>query len=76
MRERDPHILCWVEAMTLHGGGGSKVKYGSVFFHWLDDQILMIKDYTYAGIEFRGDSDLAYQQIPNGVALVSRILRH
>ena len=44
-------------------GGRVKVKYDVVFFRWLDDQILMIKDYTYAGTDFRGDPDL---QLPPG----------
>ena len=28
------------------------------FFLWLRDQILMIKDFSYAGTDFRGDLDL------------------
>ena len=31
----DPRILRWVYVMARHGGGGSKVFYGSVFFHRL-----------------------------------------
>ena len=52
-------MLHWVEVLARHGGGGSKVKYGSAFFHWLDDQLLMIEDYVYVGTDFRRDVDLA-----------------
>ena len=44
--------------MARTGGGGAKVKYVSAFFHWLDDQILMVEDYAYDSTEFRGDPDL------------------
>ena len=58
LRARDPHMLRWVELMARTGGSRVKVKYDAGFFCWLDDQILMIKDHTYAGIDFRGDPDL------------------
>ena len=45
--------------MDHHCGGGLRVKYGATFFDWLDDQLLMIEDYTYVGTDFRGDLDLA-----------------
>ena len=52
-------MLRWVEVMACHGGGGSKIKYGSAFFCWLDDQLLMIEDYAYAGTNFRGGAYLS-----------------
>ena len=58
LRARDPCMLWWVEIMDRTNGDGSKVKYGSVFFHWLDDQLLMVEEYVYAGTDFRGDPDL------------------
>ena len=48
-------MLHWVEVMACHDGGGSKVKYEKAFFHWLDDQLLMIEDYAYVGTRFKGD---------------------
>ena len=36
----------------------SKFKYGSAFFHWLEDQLLMVEDYAYRGTNFRGYPDL------------------
>ena len=35
-----------------------KVNFGDLFFRWLRDQILMVEDYAYAGIDFNGDLDL------------------
>ena len=58
LRVQEPCMLRWVEIMAHTGSGGAKVKYGSAFFRWLEDQILMVEDCTYAGIYFRGDPDL------------------
>ena len=44
--------------MARTGGGIFKVKYDTRFFHWLDDQILMIEDYAYVGTDFKGDPNL------------------
>ena len=60
LRECDPHMLKWVEVMVLHGGGGPRVKYGASFFYWLDDKLLMVEDYAYAGRNCRGDPNLAF----------------
>jgi hypothetical protein len=35
------------------------IKYNDAFFDWLRPQILMIDDYVYVGLDFRGDPDLA-----------------
>ena len=51
----DPRMLKWVYVMACHGGGGSKVVYGSTFFRWLRGQLLMIKDYAYEGEDFCED---------------------
>ena len=51
-------MLRWVEIRAHTGGGEAKVKYRNPFFHWLDNQILMIEDYSYAGTDFRGDPDI------------------
>ena len=58
LRAQDSRMLWWVEIMAHHGGGRAKVKYRNPFFRWLDDQILMIEDYTYDGIKFQGYLDL------------------
>ena len=59
LRADNPCMVHWVEVMARHGDGGSKVKYGSAFFRWLDDQLLMIEDYTYARTDIKGGPDLA-----------------
>ena len=38
--------------------GRAKVNFGDPFFRWLQDQILMVDDYAYAGIDFSGDPNL------------------
>ena len=44
--------------MAPTGAGKGKVNFGDPFFRWLLEQILMVKDYAYAGTEFSGDPDL------------------
>ena len=58
LRARDPRMLRWVRIMAHTGAGRGKVKFRAPFFQWISDQILMIEDYAYAGIDFRGDPDL------------------
>ena len=53
-----PRVIRWVNVMAHHGGGGLKVTYGSVFFHWQRIQLLMIEDYAYEGTYFRNDLEL------------------
>ena len=57
----DPRMVRLVLVMALHGGGGSKVTYGSVFFHWLRNQLLNIEDYAYEGEYFLHDLELPLQ---------------
>jgi hypothetical protein len=38
---------------------GPIIKYDNIFFDWLQNQMLMVDDYAYAGLDFRGDPDLA-----------------
>ena len=45
--------------MARTGAGRGKVKFGDPFFRWPCDQILMVEDYSYAGIDFHGDPDLS-----------------
>ena len=44
--------------MAHTGVGRGKVKFGHLFFRWLRDQILMVEDYAYVGMDFSGDLDL------------------
>jgi hypothetical protein len=38
---------------------GPIIKYDDTFFDWLQTQMLMVDDYAYARMDFRGDPDLA-----------------
>ena len=51
----DPRMLAWVTVMPHLGGGGPKVSYGSGFFRWFRNQLLMVEEYAYEGAEFRDD---------------------
>ena len=44
--------------MARTGAGKGKVKFGDPFFRWLRDQILMVEDYAYAGMNFSENPDL------------------
>ena len=44
--------------MARTGAGRGRVKFGDVFFRWLQDHMLMVKDYAYVGTDFTGDTDL------------------
>ena len=37
---------------------GPIIKYIDSFFDWLQPQMLMVDDYSYAGLDFQGDLDL------------------
>jgi hypothetical protein len=52
----------WCDLMTQHVAGRI-VKYDDAFFNWLGPQILMIDDYAYASLDFRGDPDFV---LPEG----------
>ena len=44
--------------MARTGEGRGRVKFSDSFFRWVQDQILMVEDYGYAGTDFTGDPDL------------------
>ena len=44
--------------MARTKAGRGKVKFGDLFFKWLQDQILMVEDYAYTGTDFTGDLSL------------------
>jgi hypothetical protein len=37
---------------------GPIIRYDDTFFDWLQPQMLMVDNYAYAGLDFRGDPDL------------------
>ena len=44
--------------MALTRANRGRVKFGDSFFRWLWDQILMVKDYAYIGMNFTEYLDL------------------
>lgn len=43
----------------LGGGEVPRASFDDDFFTWWDQQIITIDDYTYVGLDFQGDPDLA-----------------
>ena len=60
-------MLRWVQIMARTGAGRGEVKLGDPFFRWLRDQILMVEDYAYAGMDFSGDPALCSHLADSGV---------
>jgi len=57
---RDPRMGRWADLMKRLGGGEvPRTAFDDDFFSWWDQQIIAIDDYPYAGLDFRGDPDLA-----------------
>ena len=44
--------------MARTRAGRGEVKFKDPFFRWFRDQILMVEDYAYAGMDFTEDPDL------------------
>ena len=56
--------------MVRTGAGRGRVKFGDMFFRWLQDQILMFEDYAYASMDFTGDPDLPLPLVASGAISV------
>ena len=48
---QDPRMKRWVDLMARHAVDPI-VRYNDVFFDWLRDQMLMVDDYAYVGLDF------------------------
>ena len=59
---RDPAMLKW-SGLLVRLGGEHQPHFSKDFFSWLDQEILVVDDYGYAGIDFRNDPDLV---LPTG----------
>ena len=59
---RDPAMLKWL-GLLVRLGGSCQPHFGEDFFSRLDQDILVMDDYGYAGIDFRHDPDLV---LPEG----------
>ena len=50
----------WVAVMAHHPDEGNEViQFKPEYFQWLENQVFSIQDFRYAGIDFRGDPDMA-----------------
>ena len=57
---QEPRIMRWVAVMARHPEEGSKVvRFPLEYFRWLRNQIFVIQDFPYAGMDYRGDPDMA-----------------
>jgi hypothetical protein len=55
---QDSRMLRWCNFMARHVAGPI-IKYNDSFFNWLQPWMLIIDDYAYTSLDFRGDPDLA-----------------
>lgn len=51
-------MMRWVALMAHHGGDGPVVRYTAKFFDWLGQHIVLIEDFSYVGMDYRGDLDI------------------
>ena len=56
---RDPIMLKWL-GLLVRLGGGRQTQFFEEFISRLDQEILVVDDYGYAGIDFRNDLDLVH----------------
>lgn len=49
----------WVDLMARHAGQ-SQVSFSDTLFEWINHQEMVFSEYPYAGMDFRGDSDLVW----------------
>ena len=54
---KDPAMLKWL-GLLIRLGGGRQPHFLEDFFSHLDQDILVVDDYGYAGIDFRNDLNL------------------
>lgn len=58
-RPREPKLMRWVAVMARHPDERTKVaRFKPEHFQWLENQVFVIQDFPYAGIDFRGDPDM------------------
>lgn len=46
--------------MSTRLSGGRILEFGDDFFSWLDQQIAVVDDYAYVGMNFSGDQDMVF----------------
>ena len=54
-----PRLIIWGEIFLREGGGGSvQSVYDVDFYFWWERQLPALEQFPYAGLDFRGDTDL------------------
>jgi hypothetical protein len=66
-------MLRWCQLMARHVAGPI-IKYDDQFFDWLRNQVVMVEDYAYAGLDFRGDLTSLFLRVLSGETLVRKSL--
>ena len=57
---REPKLIRWVAIMACHPDERIEVaRFKPEYFQWLENQVFSIQDFPYAGVDFRGDPDMA-----------------
>ena len=54
----EPRLMRWGQMLLRLGGGTAPNAFDATFFHWWSEQIPVVEDYPYAGIDYREDYDL------------------
>ena len=55
---RDPTMAWWIEVMRCQGDVKVLTSYNNEFLFWCSRQVMALKEYPYAWIDFRGDLDM------------------
>lgn len=51
--------MCWIALMAHHLDEGSEVvRFPLEYFCWLNNQLFVIQDFPYAGMDYHGDLDM------------------
>jgi len=57
-RAREPRMIRWVALMARHAEGVEIIRFSPSYFRWLNNQLFVIEDFPYAGMDFRGDREM------------------
>ena len=56
---REPKLMCWVIVIACHPEEGSEVvRFSTQYFCWLENQLFVIQDFPYAGMDYCGDPNM------------------
>jgi hypothetical protein len=55
----DPTMSRWTDVMRWLGGGRVPTPYNDEFLFWWHRQVIVVDDYSYVRIDYRGDPDMS-----------------